>query len=78
MVPEKSQPSDPLFSGKLGKPHFPQERWALGLGFFCPHWTPMMDSNYLTHPYQPARGKDKKRTAARLPTLAARRFMAPL
>ena len=25
---------------------FPLEWWALGLGFFCPHWTPMMDSIY--------------------------------
>ena len=48
VVPEKSQPSGPPFSGKLGKPRFPMERWALGLGFFCPHRTPMMDSIYLT------------------------------
>ena len=34
----------PPFSGKLGKPRFPLEGWVLGLGFFCPHWTPMMDS----------------------------------
>ena len=46
VVPEKSQPSGPPFSWKLGKPRFPLERWALGLGFFCPHWTPMMDSIY--------------------------------
>ena len=25
-------------SVKLCKPHFPQERWTLGLGFFCPRW----------------------------------------
>ena len=31
---------------ELGKPRFPLERWALGLEFFCPHWTPMMDSIY--------------------------------
>ena len=55
VVPEKSQPSGPPFSGKLGKPRFPLERWALGLGFFCPHWTPMMDSIYLTYLYQPVR-----------------------
>ena len=40
----KSQPSDPPFQWKLGKPRFPLGRWALGLGFSCPHWTPMMDS----------------------------------
>ena len=53
-------------SWKLGKPRFPLERWALGLGFFCPHWTHLMDSIYLTYLYQPV-GKIKKRTAARLP-----------
>ena len=37
VVPEKAQPSGPPFSGKLGKPRFPLERWALGLGFFCFH-----------------------------------------
>ena len=63
VVPEKSQPSGPPFSGKLGKPRFPLERWALWLGFFCPHRTPMMDSIYLTYPYQPV-GKKKKQTAA--------------
>ena len=26
---------------------------ALGLGFFCPHWTPMMDSIYLTNAILP-------------------------
>ena len=51
VVPEKSKPSGPPFSGKLGKPCFPLERWALGLGFFCPHWTPMVDSIYLAYPY---------------------------
>ena len=45
-VPEKSQPSGPPFSGKLGKPRFPLERWALWLGFVCPHSTPMMDYIY--------------------------------
>ena len=50
VVPEKSKPSGPPFSGKLGKPRFPLERWAPGLGFFCLHWTPMMDSIYLTYP----------------------------
>ena len=45
---KKSQPSVPPFSGKLGKPPFPLERWALRLGFFCLHWTPMMDSIYPT------------------------------
>ena len=53
-------------SGKLGKPRFPLERWAFGLGFFCPHWTPMMDSIYLTYLYQPV-GTIKKRAAARWP-----------
>ena len=53
VVPEKSQPLGPPFSGKLGKPRFPMERWAHGLGFFCPHWTPMMDSIYLTHAILP-------------------------
>ena len=57
--PEKSQPSIPPFSGKLGKPRFPLEQWALGLGFFCPHWTPMIDSIYLTNPLQPV-GKIKR------------------
>ena len=40
------------WNNHLFKPRFPLERWALGLGFFCPHWTPMMDSIYLTYPYQ--------------------------
>ena len=57
-VPEKSQPSGPLFSGKLDKPRFPLERWALWLGFFCPHWTPVMNSIYLAYTYQPV-GKIK-------------------
>ena len=57
--PEKSQPLGPPFSGKLGKPRFPLERWALGLGFFCPHWTPMIDSIYLINPLQPV-GKIKR------------------
>ena len=48
MVPEKSQPSGPLFSGKLVKPRFPLEQWALGLGFFCPRWTPLMNCIDLT------------------------------
>ena len=61
VVPEKSQPSGPPFSGKLGKPRFPLERWALGLGFFCPHWTPMMDPIYLTYPVPTSR-KDKNLT----------------
>ena len=43
---------------------FPLEWWALGLGFFCSHWTPMMDSIYLTCPYQPwERYKTKRRTS---------------
>ena len=53
VVPEKSQPSGPPFTGKFGKPRFPLERWALKLGFFCPHWTPMMDSIYPAYLYQP-------------------------
>ena len=44
----KSQPSGPPFSGKLDKPHFLLEPWALGKGFFCPHCTPMTDSIYPT------------------------------
>ena len=36
----------------LGKPRFPLKRWALGSGYSfrdsCPHWTPMMNSIYLT------------------------------
>ena len=32
---------------------FPTGTVGHGLGFFYPHWTPMMDSIYLTHPYQP-------------------------
>ena len=47
VVPEKSQPSGPPFSRKLSKPRFPPERWALGLEFFCPYWTPMMNSIFL-------------------------------
>ena len=31
---------------------------VLGLIFFCPHWTPMMDFIYLTYSYQPV-GKIK-------------------
>ena len=46
-VPEKSQPSGPTFIGKLGKPRFKLEQWVLGSGFFCPHWTPMMDSSHI-------------------------------
>ena len=41
-----------------------------GWDFFCPRWTPMMDSIYLTYPYQPV-GKIKKRTAPR-PSHASR------
>ena len=59
MVQEKSQPSGPPFSGKLGKPRFPLEGWALGLGLNT------NDGFYLSHIPVPARGKDKKRTAAR-------------
>ena len=56
VVPEKSQPSGPPFSGKLGKPPFPLEQWALGSaslvmpigdplnGFFYPTLTLMIDS----------------------------------
>ena len=40
---------------------FPLERRALRLGFFCPHWTPMIDSIYRAYPYL------KKQTAARWP-----------
>ena len=29
-------------------PSFPLDRWALRLGCFCPHWTPMMNSVYPT------------------------------
>ena len=53
VVPDKFQPSGPPFSGKLGKPRFPLERLSFGLGFFCPHWTPIMDSIYLTHAILP-------------------------
>ena len=53
VIPEKTQPLGPPFSGKLGKPRFPLEWWAPGLGFFWNHWPPMMDSIYLTYPYQP-------------------------
>ena len=34
-------------SGKLGKPSFPLEWWALGLGFSCPRWPPIINSIYL-------------------------------
>ena len=64
VVPEKSQPSGPTFNGKLGKPRFPLERWALGLGFVCPNRTPMMDFIYLTFPYQP-QGKIENLTDTR-------------
>ena len=37
VVPEKSKPYGPPFSGKLSKPCFPLELWALMLGFLCPH-----------------------------------------
>ena len=33
--------------GPSGKPRFPLERWARGLGFSCLHSTPMMDSIFL-------------------------------
>ena len=33
-------------SGKRGLSSFPLERWTLGFGFYCPHWTPLMDSIY--------------------------------
>ena len=36
VVPEKYHPSCPPFSGKLGKPRFPMERWALGWDFSVP------------------------------------------
>ena len=51
----------------FGMPRFLLEWWALGLGFFCPHWTPMMDSIYLTYPI-PTHGNDKNWTAACLKT----------
>ena len=35
--------------GNSAKPRFPLERWTLGLGFPCPHWTPVMDSLFLTY-----------------------------
>ena len=58
-----------LFSGSrkipiLGKSRLPLEWWALGLGFSCPHWTPMMDSIYLTYPYQSV---EKIKTNSRMP-----------
>ena len=64
VVPEKSQPSGPLFSGKLGKPLIPLERWALGWGFFL---SPLNTNDvfYLSHTPIPALGKDKKRIASR-------------
>ena len=71
----KYQPTGPRFvwktqhaslpTGTVGKPRFPLERtWGLGLS--CPHWTPMMESIYLTYMIPvPTRGKDKNRTTAR-------------
>ena len=41
---ENSNPQVHRSSEKLGKPRFLLERWTLGLGFPCHHWTPMMDS----------------------------------
>ena len=64
VVREKSQPSGPSFSRKLGKLRLQMERWSLRLGFFYPHWTPMMDSIFLAYLYQSV-GKIKKQTAAR-------------
>ena len=58
VFPEKSQPSSPQFSGKLGKPVGPQ----VGI-FLSPLDT--NDGFYLSHIPIPALGKDKKRTAAR-------------
>ena len=50
VVPEKSQPSGPQFSGKLDKPRFPLEWWALGnwVGIFL---SPLNtnDGFYLSH-----------------------------
>ena len=60
VVPEKTQPWV-----HRSVENSAMERWALRLGLFCPHWTPMM--NYLSHTPVPALGKDKKRTAARWP-----------
>ena len=37
---------------------------ALEFGVFCPYWTPMMVSIYLTYPYQLV-GRLRKLTAAR-------------
>ena len=58
VVPEKSQPSGPPFSGKLGKPRFPLEWWALGWDFSVPtehQWWIL----FISHtPYQPV-GKIK-------------------
>ena len=41
-----AQKSHQICCGQASR--FPLERWTLGLGFSCPHWTPMMDSIYPT------------------------------
>ena len=54
----KSQPSGSTrSSGKFGKPSFPLERSALGLGFSCSHWTFMMDSYPTREIYEPRHDK---------------------
>ena len=40
----KSQPS----VGNSAKPRCPLEQWTLGLGFSCPHWSPIKHSIYLS------------------------------
>ena len=46
----QQNPNPPVHrsSGKLGKPRF-LERWTRWLEFSCLHWTPMMDSIYLSY-----------------------------
>ena len=46
VVPGKSRHLGSPFSGKLRKSRFQLEWWSLELRFFCPHWTPIMDSIY--------------------------------
>ena len=46
--PGNPNPGPTVPVGNSAKPRFPLERWTLGLGFPCPHLTPVMDSLYLT------------------------------
>ena len=62
---KNSQHSGPPLSGKLSKSGFSLERWAIaGVWIYL---SPMKtnDGLYLSHIPIPARGKDKKGTAAR-------------